>query len=102
MKFQKKPFIVDAVQVTDENISEVAAWCQGEVIGSDGDALDELYIFVRVHNPMNERQTKAFVGDWVLYAGRGYKVYRDRAMKNTFEQIAQDVDELVAVADNDE
>lgn len=82
-KYVRKPFAVDAVQITADNINEVALWCQGEVKTNDkGDA----YIKVRVHNPMNDRQTMGFVGDWVLYAGKGYKVYTDKAFQNSFEQ----------------
>jgi hypothetical protein len=89
-KFQKKPLIVEAIQVTAENFLEVANWCSGEVTEPDGTPAladsrgDQQYIHVRVLNPMHERQTKAFIGDWVLYAGRGFKVYKDRAFRGTF------------------
>lgn len=86
-KFQKQPLIVDAVRVTTENFREVAEWCQGEIITE----VSGEYIHVRVHNPMNERQTKAFVGDWILYAGRGYKVYKDRSFKNTFVPVEESI-----------
>lgn len=80
IKFTRKPFDVDAVQVTTDNIAEVAAWCQGSVEAEN----DAQYIKVRVIRVLNERQTKAFIGDWVLYAGTGYKVYTDRAFKKSF------------------
>jgi hypothetical protein len=83
-KFARKPFDVEAVQVTSENMDEVAKWCQGSV-EIDGDSeTKEHYIKVRVLRVLNERQTKAFVGDWVLYAGTGYKVYTNKAFKNSF------------------
>jgi hypothetical protein len=31
-KYAKRPFYVDAVQVNDQNMAEVAAWCEGAVI----------------------------------------------------------------------
>ena len=80
-KFQRKPFEIEAVQVTEENLEDVAKWCDG-VVETHGDSQ---HIKVRVHRPLNERQTKAFVGDWVLYAGTGYKVYTDKAFKKSFE-----------------
>jgi hypothetical protein len=94
-KFQKKPLIVEAIQVDEGNFLEVANWSQGTIRNVDGsEVFTELtddpmpssgrYIHVRVLNPMHDRQTKAFVGDWVLYAGRGFKVYKDRAFKGTF------------------
>lgn len=80
-KFTRKPFDVEAVQVTADNIDEVAKWCQGEVITqNDGSK----FIKVRVLRVLNERQTQAFVEDWVLYAGTGYKVYTDKAFRKSF------------------
>lgn len=81
--FQRKTFNVEAIQVTEENMADVAAWCQGDVRESDTD--NGAYIKVRVHNALTEKQTKAFVGDWVLYAGKGYKVYTDKAFTAGFQ-----------------
>jgi hypothetical protein len=82
-KYARKPFTVDAVQVTDENIMEVAQWCSGEVVVDDSGK----HIKVRVARVLNERQTKAYVGDWVLYAGTGYKVYTAKAFTKSFEPV---------------
>lgn len=107
VKFRRKPFYIDAVQVTDKNIRLVAAWCQAEVrVTKRGnkDGIDEEYVKVRVHRPLNERQTQAFIGDWVLYAGSGYKVFTNKAFTNSFE-IVEGVkeDEMLAVErDRDE
>jgi hypothetical protein len=83
--YQRKPFFVEGVQVTDENLEAVADWCGGEIrtqhTMSDG---DKRYIKVRVHHPISERQTKAYAGDWVLFSGNGYKVYTDAAFVKTF------------------
>lgn len=94
-KYIRKPFEVDAVKVTEDNLLEVAEWCQGEVV-TEGDAQ---YVKVRVARVLNERQTKAFIGDWVLYAGTGYKVYTAKAFSKSFEQITGvAADELVQSA----
>ena len=82
-KFARKPFEVEAVQVTTDNLEEVATWCKGELT-TEGDTK---FIKVDVANFINERQTKAFVGDWVLYASNGYKVYTNKAFKKNFELV---------------
>jgi hypothetical protein len=89
--YERIPFDVTAVRVTSKNIEQVAAWCGGEVLTSskkDRDLergrIDEKYVKVRVYRPMGDRQTMAFVGDWVLYAGKGYKVYTNLAFQKTF------------------
>lgn len=95
-KYVRKPLYVDALQITLENFNEVAAWCQGEVRDYQDKPLDaeraqnpalERYIHVRVHNPKNVRQTKAFVGDWLLYTERGYKVYTQKAFRASFDLV---------------
>lgn len=92
-KFVRKPFEVEAVQVTAENLADVATWCRGEV-RSDviGRTETELtvetgspYVKVTVARALNEKQTKAFVGDWVLKAGTGFKVYTTKAFTKSFQ-----------------
>lgn len=89
-KFVRKPFYIDAVQVTSENVKDVAEWCQGEVRKvENAKSVTEKYVKVHVHRPLNERQTKAFAGDWVLYAGSGFKVYTPKAFITSFKEVEQ-------------
>lgn len=97
-KFARKPFYVDAVQITEGNMQDVAKWCQGKVESTDA---GENYIKVRVHRPLNERQTKAFVNDWILFAGSGYKVYTPKAFNQSFERV-EDADDAFDSAIKDE
>lgn len=91
-QYRRKPFYIDAIQVTEDNLEEVARWCMGDV---RKDAKDEIkYVKVRVHRPLNERQTKAFVGDWVLYANKGYKVYTQSAFEKNFELSEEPQEQL--------
>jgi hypothetical protein len=83
-KFARKPFYVDAVRVSEANIEEVAAWCEGQIQETDD---GQTYISVKVHRPLTERQTQAFIGDWVLYAGSGFKVYTPKAFDKSFEKV---------------
>jgi hypothetical protein len=85
VKYMRKPFEVDAVQVTVTNLAEVAEWCQGEVLAEGTPPAQ--YVKVNVERVLNDRQTKAFIGDWVLYAGQGFKVYTDRAFKKSFQAV---------------
>ena len=83
-KYARKPFYVDVVRVTQENIDDVVLWCRGEQLT---DAEEGVYVKVRVHRPQTERQTKAFLGDYILYAGTGFKVYTPRAFDKSFEKV---------------
>lgn len=84
----RKPLYVDAVRITGDNFDEIVVWCQGEVQQDEvpGKGTGKKYIKVRVHNPKNPRQTKAFVGDWLLYTERGYKVYTNKAFNASFDE----------------
>lgn len=86
---ERKTFSVDAVRVTASNIEEVAAWCGGDVRSVAGGREGSVrpYIKVRVLRPLDDKQTMAFIGDWVLHAGTGYKVYGDSAFHKSFTII---------------
>jgi hypothetical protein len=90
-KFVRKPLYVDSVRISSTNFDEIAEWCQGEVEyepqEGQGSTNGKKYIRVRVHNPKNPRQTKAFVGDWLLYTERGYKVYTNKAFHASFDKV---------------
>lgn len=95
-KYVRKPFEVEAVRVTQANLDKAAEWCGGEIkveTGKSGD-LARQYIKVNVRNPIKERQTKAFVGDYILLAGNSFKVYTSRSFNLCFEeQESKRVDE---------
>lgn len=82
VNFVKKPFYVEAVRVTSENMTDVAKWCGGEIVDLEP---NDVYILAPVLRPQNDRQKMAFVGDWLVKAGEGFKVYTDRALQKGFE-----------------
>lgn len=81
-RYVRKPFEVEAVQVTTENMTDVADWCDGNIRHT---AENAPFVKVEVHKPLTSRQTRAFVGDWVLFANRGFKVYTDKAFQSSFQ-----------------
>ena len=89
-KYNRKSFAVEAIQVTPENMAEVAKWCDGE-IKTDGEKEGNLsrdHIKVEVSNPLREKQTKAFLGDWVLKSGKkSFKVYTNNAFYKSFYAV---------------
>jgi hypothetical protein len=88
-RYIRKPLYVDAVRVSAQNFDEIVTWCQGEVQTDEqpGSGTTKKFIKVRVHNPKNPRQTKAFIGDWILYTERGYKVYTNKAFRAAFDLV---------------
>jgi hypothetical protein len=93
--YYRKPFPVQAVQVTPENLFEVASWCKGDVLvtqprsAGPGNTGQKSYVKVPVVAPRNPKQTMAFPGDWVLAAGNSsFKVYTNKAFNDTFDSAA--------------
>jgi len=103
-KFVRKVFHIEGVRVTDANMEEVAEWCKGEVRTEEhtnsakGRTTIDRFIKVRVHRPLNERQTKAYVGDHILYAGTSFKVYTNKAFTSNFDPV--DVEEPKGLVHN--
>lgn len=96
--FQRKPFQVEAVQITEKNFELVADWCGGSIVTVQEPSLKNLlpgepkrYIQVAVSRPLTKRQTEAYVGDWILYASKGYKVYANRPFLKNFEELPQEL-----------
>jgi len=85
-KYVRKPFTVEGIQVSEENLEQVADWCGGHVrtqtTMSDG---AKRYVKVNVREPKTNRQTKAYVGDWILLSDGGYKVYTQSAFEKSFQ-----------------
>jgi hypothetical protein len=91
-KYRRKPLEVDAVQVTEENFYDVAKWCEGNITstrqGVDGSLIaSRKYIEISVVHPLNARQRRAFVGDWVLKSDQGFKIYSGAAFAKGFELV---------------
>jgi hypothetical protein len=74
------------MQVTAENIFEIAEWCEGFVKRSDFDGVLKTYIEVPVTVKNGVKRDKAFVHDWVTRTDRSFKAYRNEAFKIAFEQ----------------
>ena len=85
--YRRKTFSVEAIQVTDENQDAIANWCKGKVLATKASEGEEAKFFVKVpvKRPLNDRQSRAYVGDWVLEARSGFKVYTQRAFDGCFE-----------------
>lgn len=84
----RRPFYVEAVQVTHKNMGEVCQWANGRIRITKTEPTAR-YIYIHVRAPMTKKQTQAFVGDWVLrqVSAEGvvsFKIYGDDAFQKSF------------------
>lgn len=103
-KYVRKPFEVEAVEVTQENLHEVAQWCGGTIeTDTEGPRGDQEFVKVQVKRPLSDRQTRAYPGDWVLLATTsdrdagpaGFKVYTPKAFTTSFQKLVDHMMETV-------
>lgn len=84
----RKPFYVDAVRVTAGNMPAIAEWCGGVIYATTPEEGLKRYVKVPVEGAKNDRQTKAYLGDWVLKAtANSFKVYTNKSYLNSFDEV---------------
>jgi hypothetical protein len=84
--YMRKPFYVEAVQVSEENLEQLAEKYNLDIRTTA--KTGARYLKVKVLRPLNDRQTKAFVGDWILNSDNGFKVYTDNAFGKNFIKVS--------------
>lgn len=75
--YMKKPVIIQAAQVTNENIYHVALWCKGEVD-------DEEKSILIPSADMLTPPTYANVGEYVIRQGEGFAVLSEAGFNATY------------------
>lgn len=100
-KYTAKPVVVEAVQVTSENMAEVAKWCKGQICteavpaekSATGEAFTERYVKPKMYRPptvrknnreVDEERSKGYVGKWIIKRGTNFQVYTDQAFANSY------------------
>lgn len=81
---RRKTFDVTYVEVTADNMEEVASWSGGKLKTEEKPP----YIQLSDKNALNSRQNKAFVGDLVVYHDElnSYKSFGQKAFERSFEE----------------
>jgi hypothetical protein len=88
--YARKPLNVQAIQIDADNMEAVAAWCGGKVLShppkKEGQA-PKKFVRVDVLNPLSKKQTRAYVGDWILKSNQGFKIWSNSAFMKGFTHI---------------
>ena len=85
--YKSKPIFVEAVQIQENNMAEIATWVEGEVITLDAQEDKPAVSFVKTHVLRSKGyiRNKGYVGDWLVKSDLGVKIYTDSAFQRAFE-----------------
>src|SRR4051812_36186781 len=87
--FQRRPSYVKAIQVTEENIADLAKFCNGRLKGVEANAHHSPRILLPEYKEGNQsRQLVAYIGDWLVQTRRqGFRSYKDEAFQKYFVSL---------------
>lgn len=81
---EKRPEELHGIQVTAENMEDVAGWCKGWVERTDY----AVWIRVPVPRPKSERMTRAYANDWVVRTRDGMlRIYKNKDLMENFKRV---------------
>jgi hypothetical protein len=90
-QFTRKPFFVSAVQVTLQNIDEVAAWCKGtiEYVSMRMLGTETPLPVIRIQGVGDNRgkEFTAFLGYYVVDHKGNFRVYKPAQLESTFDEV---------------
>jgi hypothetical protein len=98
--FTRKPFAVNAVQVTLQNIQEVAEWCNGTIEYRQtkmmNTTIDLPFIVLKGLSNTRGQDPEAAFGHWVVELKGKFRTYKPQQFETTFEEVSTpDVEVLV-------
>lgn len=91
----RKPFKVEAVRVTEQNIAEVAK-SVGKLLYKDGKP------YIQVNPEKIPNVTKVFPGYWMTKMDKQVRCYSGRVFKEQFVESDENLEELVDAINEDE
>jgi hypothetical protein len=83
--WERNTFEIEAVRVTSQNLGDVALWTGGEMCRQQTHN-GRWYILVDTVEYNRLRQTKIFVGDWVIKVQGQFKHYRNDSLRLAYHR----------------
>lgn len=82
-KFRKKPVVIEAVQLSVENLEVVEAWCHGSIKGIRLPRLQQV-----IDIDTLEGEMRAKIGDWIIRGVEGeFYPCKPEIFKKTYEKV---------------
>lgn len=96
--YERKTFRVEAVRVTSDNMEEVAEWCGGRVVNTDGFGYGRKHVQVPTGKG-GESIAHAYIGNWVtcLVKAQSFRVYKEKSFLEAFSSIMSETERFAKV-----
>lgn len=100
--FTRKTFSVRAIQVTAQNMYDVALWCDGRYVIAQNSAQRPYIEVVIAKSNGRDILARAYEGCWItrLVSGEAYfKVYKDKSFAQAFDERVDLFDQVNALVE---
>lgn len=87
--FVRKPFTVEAVEVTEDNIDDIAKMCGTIETNEDGQK------FIKTNKEIVKTVTRVYIGFWMTKNGSSIRFYSRRIFNQQFIPSTPDIVESV-------
>lgn len=89
-QYTRKPFPVSAVQVTLQNIEEVAQWCNGTIEYRPTKMMGTITDLPVIRlKGLGDKDFEAALGFWVVELKGSFRSYKPAAFEGTFDELPQ-------------
>lgn len=100
-QFTRKPFEVDAVQVSPTNYEAVAAWCKGEATLTGYKLMGDVYemgaVLLPKQGPKNNKVYTVLIGQWITRHRGSFRSWGKEDFEKGFVQVLQPGDPVRSI-----
>lgn len=100
-QWNRNSFGVSAVQITEDNLREVAEWCSGRVLADLGSETPYIALVVG-SNESRWVEANAYIGDWIIIDEDGRQAhYNDENFRKEYKKRSEILAELKRLVGDD-
>lgn len=94
--FARKPFVVEAIEITAENLNDIA-----EMVGTIRTTVDDK-VYIQVDRRLIPNIDRVFPGFWLTRMGKNIRCYSAKVFNEQFTEVTDDIKSWVDFLNVDE
>lgn len=83
--FARKPFVVEAIEITAENLNDIA-----EMVGTIRTTVDDK-VYIQVDRRLIPNIDRVFPGFWLTRMGKNIRCYSAKVFNDQFTEVTDDI-----------